>query len=94
MSNMRWIPIFVIALFLPLKAMSGTFDGSQPVICAVTETHECGEGVECERGLAESINLPQFILIDFKKKTISGTLPKAGVSTGFAVSERCEKGSW
>ena len=51
------------------------------MICAVIETFECGEGVECERGLAESINLPQFLKIDFKEKTITGTLPNGLVRT-------------
>ena len=68
-------------VFAPLSLSAGTFDGSQPVICAVIEAYECGEGIECERGLAASINLPQFIRIDFKKKTISGTLPNGMVKT-------------
>ena len=66
---------------IPNSALAGTFDGSQPVICAVIETFECGEGASCERGLAESINFPQFIKIDFKTKSITGTLPNGMVRT-------------
>jgi len=73
--------ILAVIIVTPLSAMSGTFDGSQPLVCAVIETYDCNEGIECERGLAGSINLPQFIRIDFKKKTISGTLPNGMVKT-------------
>jgi len=73
--------ILAVIIVTPLSTMAGTFDGSQPLVCAVIETNECNEGIECERGLAGSINLPQFIRIDFKKKTISGTLPNGMVKT-------------
>ncbi len=75
MKCIRFKSLLLAAMvFMPLSVMAGTFDGSQPMICAIMETQECGEGIECERGLAESINLPQFIRIDFEKKTITGTL--------------------
>ena len=73
--------VLAAMVFMPLTAIAGTFDGSQPVICAVIETFECDEGIACQRGLAESINLPQFLKIDFKKKTITGTLQNGLVRT-------------
>ena len=45
------------------------------------ETFECSAGMECERGFAQSIELPQFIRIDFKKKEISGALETGLVKT-------------
>ena len=79
---------------IPNSALAGTFDGSQPVICAVIETFECGEGASCERGLAESINFPQFIKIDFKTKSVTGTLPNGMVRTAeikYMEEERVRK---
>ena len=56
MKNRTLILLILTAMILmPLTAMAGTFDGSQPVICAVIETFECDEGIACQRGLAESI---------------------------------------
>ena len=78
MSNTR--PI-IFALFftfmLTVPAVGGDFDGSKPLICAVIEVSECVPGGECQLGSAESINIPQFLKINFEGKTISST-PEAG----------------
>ena len=78
MSNTR--PI-IFALFftcmLTVPAVAGDFDGSKPLICAVIEVFECVPGGECQLGGAESINIPQFLKINFEEKTISST-PEAG----------------
>jgi len=52
-------------------ALAADFDGSKALICSTIETHDCAAGTTCERGLAEDINVPQFIRLDFDKKTIS-----------------------
>ena len=52
-------------------ALAADFDGSKALICSTIETHDCAAGTTCERGLAEDINVPQFIRLDFAKKTIS-----------------------
>ena len=63
--------VFLIC-FSPIAVMAGDFDGSKTLICAVIETFECVPGGECQRGLAESIDIPQFLRIDFDSKKISG----------------------
>jgi hypothetical protein len=57
----------------PCLAFAGSFDGSTPLICATLETFECAPGLDCVRGNAQSVDIPQFLTINFKKKTISGT---------------------
>jgi hypothetical protein len=52
-------------------AVGADFDGSKPLICSAIESHDCAVGVNCERGLAEDINAPQFIRLDFTAKTMS-----------------------
>jgi hypothetical protein len=56
----------------PADAASA-FDGSQNLLCSVTETFECQAGKKCMRGHAEHIGLPDFLKIDFKKKQILST---------------------
>jgi hypothetical protein len=52
-------------------AVCADFDGSKPLICSAIESHDCELGATCVRGLAEDINAPQFIRLDFAAKTMS-----------------------
>jgi hypothetical protein len=73
----------VVILFcictLPVSAVAGDFDGSRTLLCALIELYECAPNEGCERTIAEAINLPQFLTINFKKKQISGTTPEGNV---------------
>jgi hypothetical protein len=66
-------PAVMCILVVPFSGMAGDFDGSQPLLCATIKAVECGPEGECFYGMAESVNLPQFFKIDFKKKMISAT---------------------
>ena len=50
-----------------LGAAAQSFDGSKPLICASVETHDCEPGATCTKGLAEDIDAPQFIHLDFEQ---------------------------
>jgi hypothetical protein len=67
------ILVLVLTTCLPAQVSAGDFDGSKPLICATIETLECEPGGKCHKGTAESIDIPQFLKINFKKKIISGT---------------------
>lgn len=45
------------------------FDGSAPLLCAVTDTVSCDSKGECVEGSAEAVNLPVFLKIDVTNKT-------------------------
>jgi hypothetical protein len=47
------------------------YDGSVPLLCAVIEVFDCQADGDCQRGTAESVNLPQFVKVDFAEKTLS-----------------------
>ena len=72
---------FLCIIVTPLSIAAADFDGSKPLLCATIETFECGFGIECQRGTSQSINLPQFLKIDFKDKKISGTRESGEVLT-------------
>ena len=72
---------FLCFILTPLSIAAADFDGSRPLLCATIETFECGFGIECRRGTAQSVNLPQFLKIDFKEKKISGTRESGEVLT-------------
>jgi hypothetical protein len=71
---MNRIAALILALccasFAPSLVKAGDFDGSQPLLCTVTEVTECLAGEKCKEVGAEAINLPRFLLIDVGKKTI------------------------
>jgi hypothetical protein len=66
------ILLTLFIFFLPLTSAAHDFDGSKPLICAVIEDFDCIPGDECLSGTAESINIPQFLKIDFEEKVITG----------------------
>src|SRR6202040_3624615 len=63
----------VTCALLSLSTFAADFDGKAPLICATIDAHSCDPGETCERGLAADLGLPQFMKIDFAKKTIEGT---------------------
>jgi len=65
---------FLVAAFCVAAApgLAADFDGSKPLICSSIEAHDCGLGMTCERAIAEDLNVPQFIRLDFGAKTLSG----------------------
>ena len=74
--KLKIISVALLCIFLiPLSAAASDFDGSRHLICAVIKTIECGPEGDCSQGTAESINLPQFFTINFKKNLITGTRP-------------------
>lgn len=52
---------------------AAAFDGSVPLLCAVTDTVSCDSKGECVEGSAEAVNLPVFLKIDVQAKTVQST---------------------
>lgn len=65
-----------------LSANAGDFDGSKPLLCALMESAECLPGSGCVTGTADSINLPNFINVDIKKKMITSKDPVSATAEG------------
>lgn len=64
--------IFVVTILIcsfAMPAMAGNFDGSKPLICAITRSYECGEE-GCAPTTAAQENLPNFFVIDFNARLI------------------------
>jgi hypothetical protein len=82
MKKIKLLVAVLIAIFcLPSQVLAGDFDGSTPLICAVIEAFDCAPGEDCQPGNAQSINLPQFLKINFKEKTITGKLENGELRT-------------
>ena len=46
------------------------FDGSKHMFCASLDVLECVDGRSCETVAAESVDEPQFIIVDLKNKEL------------------------
>ena len=69
-NNLFRLSLAALLLLLPIASVAGSTGDMPELWCAVIESYECSSGQECRRGLPESINFPQIIKIDFKKKII------------------------
>ena len=74
MNKIKFMGLAFLGLILtPLSSSAGPFDGSVPLLCAVIQIVECGVDGECYPGQPEIANIPRFLKINFKNKTISAT---------------------
>ena len=71
----------VASALVPAWSVAADFDGKTPLICATYDAHSCDPGVLCERALPADIGLPQFMRVDFAKKTIQGTSRTTPIET-------------
>ncbi|MFM0339220.1 hypothetical protein [Paraburkholderia fungorum] len=52
--------------------LAAPVDGSRPLLCATIDAHDCDPGEVCLRALPATLGAPQFLRIDFAKKTVVG----------------------
>jgi hypothetical protein len=72
MRKFAAIRMAIAISFAPLRvAVAGQYDGSVPLLCVPIEILECEAGGKCSNSTAEGVNLPQFIKVNFKEKTLS-----------------------
>jgi len=74
MRQIKWMLFIVLfVMFIPFSLMAGSFDGSDPLLFASQEVYECSLKNGCNEIEAVDINLPSFLIINFKQKEISAT---------------------
>ena len=88
---MKTSVLLILALLLtncfPGQVLAEDFDGTKPLLCATIEVYECQRGEQCQERTSESIDIPQFLTFDFKKKTITGTRQDKNVKTANIESQ-------
>jgi hypothetical protein len=65
--------LVVASCMLSTTAFAGAIDGKRDAICAVTDVVGCTEGAVCIQGNARDFDLPNFAVLDAKKKVIRAT---------------------
>lgn len=68
--------VFVMSFF-GAASFAEDFDGSKTLMCSFAKITECDAGAECRSVTNESVDAPDFVKLDFKKKQVVAT--SAGV---------------
>ena len=70
MNRIAVIASLLLCLGLTPKATAGDFDGSKPLLVSVERVMQCTPKDGCQETSAADVGLPEFLKIDFAKKTI------------------------
>ncbi len=66
--------IFVlVASAFAVTAVAADFDGSESLICSLGQVIECDAGSECRVVSHESVDAPDFVKLDFRRKKVVAT---------------------
>ena len=79
MKNIGKQVLVIVASFFGTAAIAADFDGSKTLLCSLAQVVECDLGTECRSMTNESVDAPDFVKIDFKRKQV--TAISAGVET-------------
>jgi hypothetical protein len=70
MKRSGWLALMMSIPFG--AAIAADFDGSRALICAPVVAIDCSPGEPCSTGRPGDVGAPNFMRIDFEKKTIAG----------------------
>ena len=87
MAKLRMVVWVLGLLVFPCMAGAATFNGSKPLLCAFTHAVECTQKEGCQEVSVEDLNLPEFLVIDFQKKTIASVEEGGRVSAIDSIQE-------
>jgi len=88
-SRFKQFVLVLIVLLASTPLLADDLAGSKTVICSVAQATRCYFDGDCMTGPPWNWGIPQFILIDFDKKTLSTTKASGeNRSTPFKNSER------
>jgi hypothetical protein len=60
------------AMLVPVPARAQqSYNGSKPMLCAMSYVMECDDTGQCERQTPESKSLPRFVRVDAAKRSLS-----------------------
>lgn len=67
------IPVFLLAMMSASPAIADSVKDAGRLLCVPGNVSHCVLGQGCDMELPETENVPEFIEIDLKKKTLSST---------------------
>ena len=73
MKKARNLVLSLTILMAPAMTLADDLTGSETFLCTVVYASACTPDGECVGGPAWNLNIPQFIEVDLKEKTLSTT---------------------
>ena len=73
MRTMSKTLIVLSASLLGVSTAAADFDGSKPLMCSFAKVIECAAGSKCRTVSNDSIDAPDFVKFDFRKKEVVST---------------------
>lgn len=73
MKSARNVALVLGILMAPAMTLADDLSGSEAFLCSVVYASECTLDGDCTGGPAWNLNIPQFIEVDIKAKTLSTT---------------------
>lgn len=70
---MKKLAIAILASVTCSQVVADDVTDADRLLCSTSEVMVCFEGAECMKVLPWELNVPQFVIVDLKKKTISTT---------------------
>jgi len=71
MKKRRLQLMTIVAGLIGATVATAEFDGSKPLLCSFGQVVECDAGEACRVVSHESVDAPDFVNLDFKKKQIA-----------------------
>jgi hypothetical protein len=62
--------LIILASFVGATAGAAEFDGSETLMCSFARVVECDLGADCRNMTNESVDAPDFVKLDFKRKKV------------------------
>lgn len=73
--------LFMVTPLISNGAISESFNGSNNIVCAVKDVISCVENTACVQGPVSVFELPEFIIMDAKKKVIRASYESGHTAT-------------
>ena len=87
MNSITRIMLAATAGLFCATVAAADFDGSEPLMCSLGQIIECDYGAECHAVTNESIDAPDFVRLDFRRKQVSAIT--AGEAVGIVIAPSC-----
>ncbi len=89
MFKLKVVSLLLFVCLAPYQLAAVQYDGSVPLLCVPIQAIDCDAAEECLRGSADSVNIPQFLRINFKEKIISA-VDKSGRKASIKTLEHID----
>lgn len=94
LKGMSTAVLFLVVLIAANTSYArDTFDGSANLTCATFEVVGCLEADQCTSGQARKFDLPEFMTLDFKKKSIHVTYEGGEMEADSPISNHQKSGT-